>query len=295
MAALPESVRARVASVAGDIRGVAALGGGQTAQVLRVEATRGTFVVKWGEGASGRTFAAEAAGLRALAAVAPPEDLVAPEPLVAGVSAPGLPGVLMLPYVAPGRGGLGERFGRALAALHRAAPAVPDPAVPYGFPLDTYCGPTPQPNGWMATWPDFFAARRLVPLREALGRAGRWPAAWSAPFARLLARLPEILPARPAPSLVHGDLWSGNAFAAEDGRGVLVDPAAYVGDRETDLAMMELFGFDGAALAAYREAWALAPGYPERREVYQLYHVLNHALLFGEPYASRAGRTLARR
>ncbi|MFN3595765.1 MAG: fructosamine kinase family protein [Rubricoccaceae bacterium] len=293
-AVLPDAVRVRVEAVTGAVRVATPLGGGQTAQVLRVNTAQGAFVVKWAAGAAGRTFAAEAAGLRALARAAPPEHLVVPVPVAAEVAAPDAPGVLVLPFVAPGLEGLGERFGRALAALHRAAPPVPEAARPYGFATDTYCGPTPQPNGWMDDWPSFVATRRLGPLRAALAQTGRWPAAWEAPFERLLARLAGLLPARPVPSLVHGDLWSGNAFAARDGRGVLVDPAAYVGDRETDLALMELFGFDGAALAAYREAWPLAPGYAERRAVYQLYHVLNHALLFGAPYAAQAGRMLAR-
>jgi fructosamine-3-kinase len=102
-----------------------------------------------------------------------------------------------------------------------------------------------------------------------------------------------VLPDRPEASLVHGDLWGGNFLVAETGAAALVDPAVYFGHRETDLAMTELFGgFDERFYGAYREEWSLEPGYEERREIYNLYHLLNHLNHFGGGYAGAVGRAL---
>src|SRR5690606_31434535 len=111
---------------------------------------------------------------------------------------------------------------------------------------------------------------------------------------RLVARLPEILPEAPPPSVLHGDLWAGNALATADGRSALVDPAVYVGHREADLAMTELFGgFDAAFYAGYRAAWPLEPGYEARRELYNLFHLIN-PLTNGPGYAGAGERVLRR-
>jgi protein-ribulosamine 3-kinase len=102
---------------------------------------------------------------------------------------------------------------------------------------------------------------------------------------RLVARLPDLLPHDPPPSLLHGDLWGGNWLALADGRPALIDPAVYFGDREADLAMTRLFGgFPPRFYAAYEAAWPLEPGAAERLPLYNLYHLLNHLLLFGESY-----------
>ena len=116
--------------------------------------------------------------------------------------------------------------------------------------------------------------------------AGRWTSGWDAPLEGLYARLDELLPERPEASVLHGDLWSGNVLVTEAGAAALVDPAAYYGHREADLALTELFGgFDARFYAAYREAWPLEPGYAARREVYNLYHLINHLNHFGGSYA----------
>ena len=130
---------------------------------------------------------------------------------------------------------------------------------------------------------------------------GAWDAAWDAPLDRLVTRLPELLPAAPPRSLLHGDLWGGNALATGGGAGVpssapfaLIDPAVSVGHREADLAMTELFGgFAGPFYDGYREAWPLEPGYDERREVYNLYHLVNH-LTHGPSYRRPVERALRR-
>jgi fructosamine-3-kinase len=111
----------------------------------------------------------------------------------------------------------------------------------------------------------------------------------------LLARLDEWLPPDPPASLLHGDLWGGNWLVTSAGQPALIDPAVYYGHREADLAFTELFGgFPPAFYAAYREAWPLDPGYADRKELYNLYHLLNHLNLFGEGYGSSVDIILRR-
>ena len=132
---------------------------------------------------------------------------------------------------------------------------------------------------------DFFRDCRLIPQMEMAGRY--FDSSHRADFRRLLDRLPDLLPEPKAPSLLHGDLWSGNFITGTDGRAWLIDPAVYVGHAEADLAMTELFGgFSDRFYAAYREVSPLDPGYRERRDLYNLYHLLNHLNLFGAGYLS---------
>jgi fructosamine-3-kinase len=183
----------------------------------------------------------------------------------------------------------GAALGAALAGLHRA-PA----GERFGWHVDNYIGATPQPNAWCASWPEFFRERRLRPQLELAAEQG-YGGALQREGERLLARVESLLDGHaPAPSLLHGDLWGGNAAALADGTPVIFDPAVYVGDREADLAMTELFGgFPASFHAAYREAWPLADGHALRRELYNLYHLLNHLNLFGTGYLHRCERVLA--
>jgi fructosamine-3-kinase len=267
------------------------VGGGCIANATRVESERGTFFLKWSDGEAGRTFEAEAAGLRGLAAPASP--LRIPEPLLARDADSDGPGLLLMAWIEPGRKGreFWTGFGDALAALHRTTSADGQ----YGFDRANFIGRLPQRNDWRARWPEFFRSQRLVPQIEQARVNGRWNTAWDAPADRLFDRLGDLLPADPPASVLHGDLWSGNFLAASDGRAALIDPATYYGHRETDLAMTELFGgFDRRFYDAYRTAWPLEPGYEDRREVYNLYHLINHLNHFGAGYAGGVERTLRR-
>ncbi len=295
---LPVAVAETAEAFTGAIRSVRPVVGGCIAHATRVEAARGVFFLKWAVGSAGERFSAEAAGLGALAAAAP-AGIRVPAVVAARDGDEGTPGVMLTDWVEPGRPdrAYDARFGEALAELHRAPAGVPGAEGPYGFAVDNTIGATPQANGWMEAWPAFFRDRRLAPMVERVRVAGRWRRAWDEAADRLLGRLEQVLPERPHPSVLHGDLWSGNAYPATGGRAVLVDPAAYVGDREADLAMTELFGGFGAAFyEAYRAAWPLEPGYESdgRQEIYQLYHLLNHLLLFGEGYAGGVERALLR-
>ena len=138
-----------------------------------------------------------------------------------------------------------------------------------------------------ANWCQFFTRQRLLPqYKTALARGYR--DALAPQFEQLLPHLPERLNHAPKPSLLHGDLWSGNQGYRRDGAPVIFDPAVSYGDRETDLAMMTLFGgFGPRVLSAYEQAWELPPGYHWRRQLYQLYHLLNHLNLFGAGWLAR--------
>ncbi|MEL6617092.1 MAG: fructosamine kinase family protein, partial [Bacteroidota bacterium] len=299
---LPDPVRQRLEAAVGTVRSARRVGGGDVSAAARVEASGGIVLAKWNAGAGGDSFEAEAEGLAALRATAEASgaDLIVPDPLLAENRTPEAEGLLVLPWIEPGAPTpeAWRRFGRSLATLHRADPVLPpealganesgDPAGrpyggntgsdgPYGWAHDNWIGSKPQRNGWADDWPAFFGERRLLAQAETVRTRGAWRAEWDGPLARLVARLPEILPARPHPSLLHGDLWAGNALAAADGRFALIDPAVSVGDREADLGMTRLFG--GFAAAFYdgtAEAWPLAPEADTRMEVYNLFHRINH-------------------
>jgi len=187
----------------------------------------------------------------------------------------------------------GAALGRALAALHRM-PAPPASAGRYGWHVDNFIGATPQANGWCDRWIDFWRDRRLRPQLaraaanghdEGLQRSGE----------RLVAALPALLrDHQPVPSLVHGDLWSGNAGSVGH-EGVVFDPSVHVADREVDVAMTELFGGFGREFqSAYRDAFPLDARYPLRRDLYNVYHLLNHLNLFGDAWLVRCEQAIGR-
>ena len=288
---IPAGVAEALRPHTGAVRRATPVGGGCIAHAARVEAERGRFFLKWAEEEAGKTFAAEAEGLRLLGDVAGP-DLVVPAVLAAQVAAVA-PGFLLLDWIDTGRPERSDwaRFGAALAALHRAG-APSGYGGPYGLGDDNWIGSKPQRNGWCASWPTFFGEQRLRAQAETVQQRGAWNARWDRPLDRLIARLPDLLPAAPPPSVLHGDLWGGNALATADGRFALVDPAVYVGHREADLATTELFGgFDAAFYDGYRAAWPLDPGYAERRAVYNLFHLINH-LTHGPGYTASVDRVL---
>jgi fructosamine-3-kinase len=219
-------------------------------------------------------FTAEANGLswlRAAAAVPVPELIAA------------LDGMLVLEWVEPGEASpvAAERFGRELAALHRAgAPAFGAdwPGYIGRLPLDN----TPSPG----PWPDWFAERRLRPYLRLSADRGALAAQDVTLVDRLLSRIGGYGGAEP-PARCHGDLWPGNVLWGADGRAWLVDPAAHGGHRETDLALMSLFGgtpYSDRILAAYDEEWPLADGWRDRIPLHQLYLLLVHTALFGPAY-----------
>jgi fructosamine-3-kinase len=160
----------------------------------------------------------------------------------------------------------------------------------FGWERHNTIGSTPQINTWTASWTEFWVKHRLgYQLQLAQRRGGHFPKQ-----DQLLTLIPDLLAGHtPQPSLVHGDLWSGNAAVTQTGEPVIFDPATYVGDREVDLAMTELFGgFPAAFYHGYNQVFPLDEGYQQRKPLYNLYHVLNHFNLFGGSYESQANRMI---
>jgi fructosamine-3-kinase len=249
-----------------------------TASRLTLDDGSSIFTKTWPERA-GRPapdgfFAAEAAGLRWLAeAGAAP----VPEVIVA------LPELLALEWIDPGAPSAtaAERFGRDLAALHRAG------APRFGAPWPGYIGALPQDNTQSSEpWSRWFAERRLAPYLRLSADNGALSATDVALVERLISGISAYDDSAP-PARIHGDLWPGNVLWSADGRAWLVDPAAHGGHRETDLAQLHLFG--GAPhleriVAAYEEMWPLAGGWRARLPLHQLHLLLVHTAMFGAAY-----------
>lgn len=264
---------------------VEAVGGGCINRALVISDGGQRFFVKLNRPDTADMFAAEAEGLRALRAA---NTLRAPAPICTGR---GREAFLVLEYIDFGseQATSQEQLGRGLAALHRCTQPR------YGWHRHNTIGTTPQDNTPTDDWVDFWRERRLQPQLRLAAENGH--AKTLRPRAdHLLVRLADFFRGyRPLPSLLHGDLWAGNYGVDRAGVPVIFDPAVYYGDRETDLAMTELFGGFGARFyAAYREAWPLDPGYAGRRSLYNLYHVLNHLNLFGGGYLAQATRLIDR-
>jgi fructosamine-3-kinase len=226
-------------------------------------------------------FVAETAGLAAIGATA---TLPVPRSITHGTVDDR--SYLLLEYLELGSRGNAALLGERLAALHRHT------ASQFGFPHDNFIGSTPQPNARKNDWIDFWREQRLGFQLRLAAKNGYGELQHEGE--RLLDALPAFFADyTPRPSLLHGDLWSGNHAYLADGTPVIFDPAAYYGDRECDLAMTELFGgYPADFYAAYRAAWPLDEGYGTRRDLYNLYHILNHANLFGDGYVRQAAQMM---
>lgn len=254
------------------------IGGGCINQAVRVQGEGRDFFVKLNDATGLAMFRAEAAGLEALKQA---DAVRVPAPICVGQCAGHA--YLVLEYLPFGHSGDAARLGRELAAQHRVV------ATQFGWTQDNTIGSTPQPNSQQPDWISFWREQRLahqLSLAAAAGYGGELQRTGE----RLLSRLQAFFAGySPQPSLLHGDLWSGNHGYLADGTPIIFDPAVYYGDRETDIAMTELFGGFGADFyAGYRESWPLDPGYAVRKTLYNLYHVLNHLNLFGGGYHSQA-------
>ncbi|AMG31928.1 fructosamine kinase family protein [Grimontia hollisae] len=167
-------------------------------------------------------------------------------------------------------------LGKELANLHKWGEQLE-----YGFDIDNFIGTTEQRNSWHRKWANFFADHRIgfqLKLAEERGMS-------FGDVERIVNEVKERLNGhQPKASLLHGDLWKGNASSTMSGP-IIYDPACYWGDREVDIAMTHLFGgFPESFYKGYEEVWPLDPGFEKRKDIYNLYHMLNHCLLFGGPY-----------
>jgi protein-ribulosamine 3-kinase len=253
--------------------------GGSINTCYHWKTSAGALFVKVAGRASLTVFEAEAEGLAELARA---RALRVPEVLACGTAAESA--FLALEWLEAGAAteACEERLGAGLAKQHAIS------APEFGW-RDNTIGSTPQANGALSSWTEFFRERRLRP-QLTLAAANGFGSLLAACGERLLEALPALLDAHhPQPALLHGDLWGGNWLATREGEPVVFDPAVYYGDREADLAMTRLFGgFGPAFYRAYAAAAPLPPGATLRAELYNLYHVLNHANLFGAGFAGKA-------
>jgi len=261
-----------------------AAGGGCINEAYVIKGEGRCYFIKLNRAGAVDMFNAEAEGLTAIIAT---NTVRAPQPICSGST--GGRAYLALEYLPFGR----ERaagmalLGAQLAALHRHT------QTRYGWHRDNTIGSTPQLNRTADDWIMFWREQRLHYQLQCAARRGL-SAALRKKGDRLLTALDGLLgDHRPPASLLHGDLWSGNQAVLAGGQPVIYDPATYYGDRETDLAMTELFGgFSPEFYAAYREHYPLEAGYARRKLLYNLYHVLNHYNLFGGGYAAQAERMI---
>ncbi len=210
-----------------------------------------------------------------------------PRPICYGVQ--GTKSYLVTEYILLHNAGDAEVLGTALAQMHRLT------TDRFGWTQNNTIGSTPQSNRQHNRWLDFWQEERLLPQLEMLYEKG-YRQVLKSKADKLLERLEQLLADHhPVASLLHGDLWSGNYAFDPQGRPVIFDPALYYGDRETDLAMTELFGgFSQTFYAAYNEAYPLDDGYRHRKTLYNLYHILNHTNLFGSGYLHQAIQMMER-
>lgn len=283
---LASAIADAITRVTGDPFSATALtpiGGGDINQAFSIGIGARRYFVKTNRAGCLPMFDAEVDALRALAAT---HSVRVPQPIASGTTAG--QAFLVLEHLDMHGGGDAALLGEQLAQLHR----VPQPC--FGWTHDNWIGSTPQRNGWQHDWIAFWRDQRLG-FQLALAAQNGYGGALQRDGDMLLARLDALFDGyTPEPSLLHGDLWGGNHAYLVDGNPVIFDPALYVGDRECDMAMSELFGgFAPDFYAAYRASWPLDGGYAVRKTLYNLYHILNHANLFGGGYAAQAVRMIA--
>jgi len=276
--------------------------GGCINQGYSISSSSRTYFAKINQASQIAMFEAEALGLQQMRAT---QTIRVPEPICWGTE--GNSAYIVLEWLDLGsRGGerAWEEMGRKLAAMHKYTPPTPpllsrgeEPNSTllrgvFGWDINNTIGSTVQINNWTVNWAEFWAEHRIgYQLKLARPRGGHFPEGEC-----LLEVIPELLAGHePQPSLVHGDLWAGNARVTSVGEPIIFDPAAYFGDREVDIAMTELFGgFSAQFYRGYNQVWPLEGGYDQRKTLYNLYHILNHFNLFGGSYESQANQMINR-
>ena len=253
------------------------VGGGCINSAFRLTGEGQSYFVKANDEHMRHMFDAEYAGLLELHNA---QAIRVPQPIVVGESKG--QAWLVLENMELGHGGNSRMAGEQLALMHRHQ------AQQYGWSIDNTIGSTLQINHQEDEWVRFWAEHRLgfqLELAVRNGFAGHLQQQGE----KLLEGIHLLMDHDPVPSLLHGDLWGGNIGYQSDGTPVIYDPAVYYGDREADIAMTELFGGFGAGFyAAYNAVWPLDSGYAVRKTLYNLYHILNHANMFGGGYAGQA-------
>jgi fructosamine-3-kinase len=282
---IPPNLRFALEKSLGSIRTITLVSGGDINAAARVETVEARYFVKWNTASPPRLFEAEARGLQLLTAA---NALRIPR-VIALIDQPP---ALVLEWIDAGanKQAAAEALGRGLAQQHRSSASL------YGLDHDNYIGSNPQPNTPARSWIEFYRDQRLGTQHDLAQRHGYLTADRARRLDQVMHHLEEwIDESAVAPALLHGDLWGGNTLIDAQGQPVLIDPAAYYGDREAEIAFTELFGgFSARFYAAYNEVWPLDRGYADRRDLYNLYHLLNHLNLFGEGYGPAVDAILRR-
>ncbi len=262
---------------------ITTIGGGCINQAFCLEGQGKRLFIKINHARCLSMFAGERAGLDEITQSA---TLRVPQPLCHGIEQDF--SWLALEFIPMQQRGNQAMLGTALASMHRHT------ADQFGWKHDNTIGVTSQKNLPSSDWVAFWRQHRLgfqLNLAKKNGYVGRLQKLGE----QLTSSLAYFFTDSPPASLLHGDLWSGNYAFTDNGQPVVFDPAVYYGDRETDLAMTELFGgFSADFYAAYQAAWPLDDGYRTRKSLYNLYHILNHLNLFGEHYLQQAETTMGR-
>ena len=267
------------------VRSVSPVSGGCINNAVRLETEKRVYFLKWNDHPLPGLFQSEAGGLSLLARTG---TVHVPAVLEACEVENGHPAYILLEWLESStNSGDSHRLGEQLANLHRSGTSPLTPPA-YGLDENNYLGTTYQINTWETDWASFYIKSRLTPQIELAMRNGRMPVQRARQFDQLFQRLPDLLAGvERRPSLIHGDLWGGNVIPSQKGLAI-IDPAVSYSDREAEIAYTELFGgFSARFYSAYQSTWPLDPGYPERRDFYNLYHLLNHLNLFGESYGSQ--------
>ena len=253
-------------------------GGGSINQTMKISDGRTSYFVKLNRPELLPMFEAEAAGLEELAQ----SEFVIPDVICSGKNSQTAWLVLQSLQLGGSNQQSFETAGETFANMHRIQ------SERFGWSMDNTIGSTPQVNNWTTNWSEFWKKHRFgyqIKLATENGYSRRLIDQAS----RLSDECHQFFTHNPFPSLLHGDLWSGNMSFDEKGQPAIYDPAVYYGDREADLAMTELFGgFNHSFYDAYNQAFALDAGYPVRKRLYNLYHILNHMNLFGGGYERQA-------
>lgn len=280
---LSDKVKKKIENFRGEeIKRAESLSGGCISNAYKVMFTDGlAYLLKIKEHSPADMFAAEAHGLQELrkaSAIKVPEVFFYDRDFI------------LLEYIrsAEKKKNFFEEFGRKFAQLHRYT------SEDFGFYEDNYIGSTPQKNiyneGTRKSWTNFYYSKRLLYQYKLAERNGYAEGELRSAFMKIENKIEPILGgSEEPPSLLHGDLWSGNYMADDNGEACLIDPAVYYGHREADLAMTKLFGgFPVSFYQAYNEEFPLKEGWEYRENIYMLYHVLNHMNIFGRGYYAQA-------
>lgn len=286
---IPSSIK-RVLTEEHNLRIVSShrLSGGDINRAARLITQNGDYFIKWNDDAPNDMFAKEARGLNLLRNAG--TVIIVPKILTTQSPTDKTPGFLVMEYVKPGNGSSDDsfQFGSELAKLHQSHSDY------FGLDHDNYIGRLPQSNSPRPSWSIFFIEERIKPQLKAAVDSGKLPNSTLKNSSRLYSELSSIFP-ESKPSLLHGDLWSGNYFFNSGGRAVLIDPAVYYGHPEMDLAFTRMFGgFSTEFYEGYKSVTPIEKGFESRISVYNLYPLLVHVNLFGGGYAGQAEQFLNR-